>query len=352
MGVRAPLGLLAVLGPVFWVRLTWAGPGVIVESRVEAFAAPSREARVAAQFGRGAQICVLDQGNYAGALMHRPGWLAVRVPEGVGYIPIEAIDLSAPAPDVRDCGVSEAVSTGPAPTQTPGADRELPPRPPAARMAVLPPESPATTGHPIPSLPERMRGGFVRPHPARLQLGLGLGQASYNKDAAAKNKFDDSSLTLNMTLGLLIWDIFSISGAFSAGFPEDFASFSQQVVEEPGGGDPFSADSSLSVYSYSMAAALRTPFWALSSTEYGWVSVAAFAEYGTAGVGGSRSISNCSDCRSDTLELSGGDFWRLGADLLVPRLKASYGVTVSYQRFTATAAFHDEVRVGFSCWLF
>src|ERR1043166_2034936 len=54
-----------------WARSAAAGPGVIVAPRVEAFAAPSSEASVAAELGQGAQICVLDETNASDLLLHR-----------------------------------------------------------------------------------------------------------------------------------------------------------------------------------------------------------------------------------------------------------------------------------------
>lgn len=340
--------LVVLAGLVSWTRLAWAGPGVIVEDRVEAFAAPSREASVAASLGRGAQVCVLDAANYTGVVMHRPSWLAIRLPGGVAYVPIEAVDLSAPAPDVRDCGASMAAAGAPAQSAAPGSASSSP----IARMSTVPPR-PAPATQPVPvARPALLRGGFVPPHPARFMLGLGTGMAWLDKDAAAMSEFDDSSLTLNGMAGLMIWDIVSISGAFSLAFPSDHASFTQVVVDKPGSGDPYSASSSLSLLSYSIAVGLRTPFWALGATRSGWVATALFAEYGGAGVTATRTISNCEDCRVDKLNVNGGTFWRVGVDLLVPRKPTSaYGLTISYQRYAAGTGFHDEVRFGFSCWL-
>jgi hypothetical protein len=119
-----------------------------------------------------------------------------------------------------------------------------------------------------------------------------------------------------------------------------------------GGGDPRAAESSLSVHSLSVAAGLRTPFLALGASGNGWVATALFAEYGAAVIGGSRSISDCVDCRDDDLSMQGGTFWRVGVDLIVPTRGPtfSWGLTVSYQRYAPGAGFSDEVRVGFSGW--
>jgi len=331
-----------------WVRPAAAGPGVIVASRVEAFTAPSSEASVAAQFGQGAPICVLDETIYSGLLLHRVGWLAIRLPGGVGYVPVETVDVTAAAPEVVDCGAPEqAQDPGPAV------------RPPSASPLVAPPRPVLRRGRgresaPAPAIrPALIAGGFLPLRPARFLLGMGSGVAWLDRQSAAEHQFDDSGVTFNGTLGLTIYDIFMISGSLAAVFPSDHASFSEEVVLQMGGGDPHTADSSLSVTSYSIAAGLRTPFWAIGPTDSGWIAAALFAQYGSAQIGAHRSISNCVDCREDSLHMPGGTFWNIGVDLLIPshRPTVSYGLTASYQRYGAGAGFTDEVRVGFSCWL-
>jgi len=343
------LRIAAVLaGLVSWMGSASAGPGVIVPSRAEAFTAPSWDASVTAELGRGAQICVLDKTNYPGVLLHRLGWLAVRLPGGVGYVPAEAVDLAAPAPEVQGC---DAPASGPeGQAQAPA----LPRRSFAAPAVVGSFRSVAHDSQPAAvERPALIAGGFLPLRPARFLLGLGTGMAWLNKESAAQDQIDDSGVTLNGTVGLLIWDVVMVSASFSAASPSDHAPFSQVVVPEMGGGDPQSADSGLTLASYSIAAGLRTPFWALGPSAHGWVATAVFAQYGTAGMHGSRSIANCVDCREDELDMPGGTFWQVGVDLLVPSSKpaASYGVTVSYQRYGAGSGFSDEVRIAFSCWL-
>jgi hypothetical protein len=346
---RPLLRIAAVLaGLVPWMGSASAGPGVIVPSRAEAFTAPSWDASVAAELGRGAQICVLDKTNYPGVLLHRLGWLAVRLRGGVGYVPVEAVDLTAPAPEVQECG---------APASGPEGHARAPALAPwsaSARSAVGSSRSVAHDSEPAAvERPALIAGGFLPLRPARFLLGLGTGMAWLNKESAAQHRIDDSGVTFNGTLGLLLWDVVMVSGSISAAFPSDHAPFSEVVVPEMGGGDPQSADSGLTLASYSIAAGLRTPFWALGPSAHGWVATAVFAQYGTAGIHGSRAISNCVDCRKDELEMPGGTFWHVGVDLLVPSSKpaASYGVTVSYQRYAAGSGLSDEVRIGFSCWL-
>jgi hypothetical protein len=333
---------------VSWMSSASAGPGVIVASRVEAFTAPSKDASVVSELGHGAPVCVLDATNYPGVLLHRLGWLAIRLTGGVGYVPVEAVDLAAPAPEVRDCGASASAP------ETQEQDPEPAPRSRAAPM-VVPRRSAAHEREPAAAVarPALIAGGFLPLRPARLLLGLGSGMAWLSKQSAAEHQIDDAGITVNGTLGLTIYDVFMVSGAFAAAFPSDQGSFSEDVVPQMGGGDPRSASSSLAVASYSIAVGLRTPFWALGPTENGWVAGAVFAEYGSSGIHGTRSISNCVDCRTDELDMPGGTFWHVGFDLLVPSRKPtiSYGVTVSYQRYGAGAGFTDEIRVGFSCWL-
>ena len=55
---------------------------MIVAPRVEAFSAPSHESSVVSRLGQGAPVGVLDATNHAGVLLHRVGWLAIRVPGG------------------------------------------------------------------------------------------------------------------------------------------------------------------------------------------------------------------------------------------------------------------------------
>jgi hypothetical protein len=346
-------GVVVMAGLASWVAPAWAGPGVIVEARVEVFAAPSTHANVAAELGRGAAVCVLDASNHPGVLMQRLGWHAIRLPAGVGYVPVETVDLAAPAPEVLDCGepTSEPAESASGQPAAPGL--EPPPRRRTSRMAAVDPRFAVTSEPAGVTRPALTAGRFVPLLPARLQMGMGTGRAQLDEQIATAHRIGDSGPTLHATLGVLLWDVFAISSAFSVVFPGDDAGFSQQVVPEAGGGDPRTADSSLEVTSYSIAAGPRTPFWALGSTDNGWVATALFAEYGVAGASGRRSISNCVDCRKDDLDMPGGTFWRVGVDLLVPGRKPtfSYGLTISYQRYAANAGLDNEIRIALSTWL-
>jgi hypothetical protein len=405
-GVRARFPNVVVLaGLVCWAGSVWAGPGVIVQSRVEAFAAPSRDASVAAELGLGAPVCVLDETNHAGMVMKRIGWLAIRIPGGVGYVPVEAVDVRAPAPEVRDCGAttSEPVdpatsqeqtqAQAPAPMQGQAQGQGQPQgqgqaqgagqpqgqgqaqgagqpqgqgqpqglarglgtvrRPRATPILALSPRTPAAASDAAAiARPPLVAGRFVPLHPVGFLLNLGLGEASLDKQSAAQHRIGDTGITFNGALGFTLWDVVMFSAAFSLAFPTDDGSFTQVVEPETGPGGPRAAESSLTVHSVSAAIGLRTPYLALGASDNGWVATALFAEYGSAVIGGSRSITDCVDCREDDLEMPGGTFWRVGVDLVVPTSKPtfSWGLTASYQRYAAGTGFSDEVRIGFSCW--
>ena len=86
-----------------------AGVGEIAPSRVEAFSAPSSAAGVVAVFEHGAQVCILDKTNYAGLLYHRLGWVAIRVPGGVAYLPAEALASVDPTTSATQPPACEAL---------------------------------------------------------------------------------------------------------------------------------------------------------------------------------------------------------------------------------------------------
>lgn len=337
-------------GVVAWVGPAWAGPAVITASRVEAYSAPSPEASVVSELGQGAPVCVLDRTNYSGSLLHRVGWLAIRLPGGVGYVPVETVDLAAPAPEVANCGGPTA-----APGAQPPAQDPVPAPPPDGPPVVWSPGAAARPSEPsaVVDRSALLPGGFLPLRPARFVLGMGTGMESLDKQVAAANQIGDSGLTLNGAMGLTFWDIVQVSATFSFSSPSDHGSFTEEVMPAMGGGSPESADSSLIVASYSIAIGLRTPFWAIGRANNGWAVGSLFAQYGSAGVSASRTISNCSDCRKDDLSVPGGTFWRVGVDLLLPGRKATtfYGLTASYESFLAGAGLSDEFRIGLGYWL-
>jgi hypothetical protein len=181
---------------------------------------------------------------------------------------------------------------------------------------------------------------------------MGLGAAWLRDQAATQQQIGTTGPLLDLSAGLLIFDILSISGSAGVTSPSDHAMFSQVVVPV-NGGDSMTADSTISVLRYSLALGLRTPFWALGSTKQGSVAGALFANFGWAGVSGNRAISNCSDCRNEDLILSGGSFWRVGVDLAIPTHSpnAAWGFTASYQSYLGDASLSQEFVIGVNCWL-
>jgi hypothetical protein len=342
-------GAAALAAFALWVSSASAGPGVIVTSRADVLEAPSEAARVVVVIGHGAAVCVLDESNYAGVVHHRPGWLALRVhgSGGVGYVRTEAIGPAATSSTAAtSCGESASASVMPptAPATAPVA--------PIQRLEASEP-SPVQARSPV------MAGRFLPLHPARLMFGMGSGAAWLNEQSAAQQQIDSSGPTVHLSGALTIYDIFSISASGGAAFPSDHASFSQQVVPEQGSGDPTTASSGLEVARYSIAVGLRTPFLALFPTKKGWFAGALYADYGTAAISGSRSISDCIDCRSEHFDFPGGTFWRVGLDLAAPSSSPKavrgdfygYGFTAAYQRYLAGAGLIKEVQVGLTIWL-
>jgi hypothetical protein len=311
-GVRGGV-VLACLA--WWVGSASAGPGVIVASRAEVLEAPSEAASLISEIGRGGAVCVLDESNYAGVVHHRPGWVAIRIPGigGVGYVRIEAVALASTArPPDPTCG--ESVSMPGVSLTDPATAPAASVTAPAADLRRWQANEPSTV-----QARSSVRAGRLLPlHPVRIMLGLGTGTVSLAEQSAVHNHITDSGPLLNFSAALTIYDVFSISFAGGGAFPSDNASFSEQVVPEQGGGAPTTADSSLSVSRLSIAVGLRTPFLALIPTEHGWFAGALYADYGAAVIGGSRSISNCVDCRSEDLDFPGDTFWRVGLDLAAP----------------------------------
>jgi len=345
-GVRGAVALAAF---ALWVSSASAGPGVIITSRADVREAPSEAARLAFVIGHGAAVCVLDESNYTGVVHHRPGWLALRIrgSEGVGYVRTEAIGPAAASSTAApSCGESASASV-------------MPPTAPATAPVAPIQRWQASEPSPVQAHSPARAGRFLPLHPARIMLGLGTGAAWLNEQSAAQHHIDSSGPTVHISGALTIYDIFSISASGGAAFPSDNASFSQQVVPEQGGGDPTTAGSGLEVSRVSIAVGFRTPFLALFPTENGWFAGALYADYGTSGISGSRSISDCIDCRSEHLDFPGGTFWRVGLDLAAPSSSPKavqgdfygYGFTAAYQRYLAGAGLIQEFQVSLTVWL-
>jgi hypothetical protein len=193
-----------------------------------------------------------------------------------------------------------------------------------------------------------MAGRFMPLRPARFALGMGSGGAWLREQSADQNGLGSFGPILNFSARLIIKDLFTMSVAGGIVFPSDSGSFNEVVVPEQGG-NPTTAESSLSVTRGSVAVGVRTPFLAMGPTDTGWMAAALYADYGWAAVSGSRSISNCVDCRTDDLALPGGTFWRVGIDL-VHSPRRSYGLTVAYQRYREGAGLAQELYIGVDMW--
>ena len=330
-------------------RLAAASPATIVATRADVYRAPSDNASVVSEIGRGATVCTADATGEPGAAPVGAGWLAIRLPDhhGIGYVRRESIDLAALAPDAWElCGE-------PPPAIDMSSPPPLPPPPPPTIRFLRPvarPTSFAPRPAPAPVEPWTPAGQFMPLHPARLALGFDLGAAWLQDVSAAQNHIGDSGALLNFRAGVAIYDMVSISGSVGVVFPGDNASFTQQVVPQSGGGDPMSATSQVSVVTSSIAIGLRTPFLALGARGF---SAAAFADYGWSAFHAERSISDCVDCRSDALHLEDGTFWRAGLDLVLPLGKPTerYAFTAALQRYSPGAGMVQELHFGMTFWL-
>lgn len=82
-----------------------------------------------------------------------------------------------------------------------------------------------------------------------------------------------------------------------------------------------------------------------------------FGDVGWTYLHGTRSISNCTDCRTDELDLQSGGFWRAGLELTLHarraagRVPVSYGLHVACQGYDANAGLDHEIQVGFTAWM-
>lgn len=157
----------------------------------------------------------------------------------------------------------------------------------------------------------------------------------------------------NATFGLTIFDVLWVSTSAGFAAPSDHASFSEDVVPLYGGDDVRSAKSELELHILSATIGLRTPFLVVAPATRGALAIAGFVGYGLSSISGSRTIANCSDCRTDHFDLKNGTFWRAGIDLAPPSRspKAAYAITAAYQRYEAGAGITGEFDLGLTLWL-
>lgn len=327
------------------VAVVSAAPGVIVVPRAAVYEAPSEDARVVSELGRDATICLVDPARDAGAAQVGPAWLVLRLPDhgGIGYVLREAVDLAAVAPEAWQlCGEPAPAGTPPAlPLPPPPAWHLRPPTRPAS-LSLRPPPI-----RPVP-LEATSVGTFMPQHPVRIALAINTGAAWIQPPAAAQDQIDDQAILVNASLGLTIYDVFSISGSAGAAFPGDHASFTQEVMPEMGG-DTSMASSHVEVQIYSLALGLRTPFLALGPNGF---SGAVFADYGWSTFHAVRSITDCRDCRTDGLTMTDGSFWRAGIDLVLPlgNPRMRYALTTAYQHYNQAAGLLQEFHIGMAFW--
>ncbi|MEO7731216.1 MAG: hypothetical protein ABIY55_09610 [Kofleriaceae bacterium] len=291
--------------------------------------------RTIADLADGVTVCVLDDASYVGVVHRKPGWLAIRVPSGdVGYVHTESLDLDVPAAPTDPVCLEPVNLSGPG--VVPGASRET----------IHDPKAP-----PI-DLPSLWPGRFIPLHPMRVVFGMDIGTLWFRDQAAAQEQIGTTGTFFDLSAGLLIYDLFMISGSAGLGSASDYGSFTEVVVPELGG-DPMTAESGLHMAKYSLALGVRTPFWALGPVNTGWMAAALFANYGWGAASGGRGIADCSDCSSTSFVLPGGSFWRVGVDLAIPTQSpnAAWGFTASYQTYEAGSSLSQEFMIGMNCWL-
>ncbi|HEU4732731.1 MAG TPA: hypothetical protein VFT22_32770 [Kofleriaceae bacterium] len=301
---------------VIWVRVASAAPGVITAPRVDVYLAPSEVANVDSQLVSGDPVCVVDrQDDPSGA---HPGWLAIRRAGGIGFVRGDAVDLRVTSPAAAQrC---EDAARGPVDPSAPAA------------------------------------GTFMPRHPVRISLGFGLGATWLREQAAVQHHIGSLAANINGTLGLTLYDLVTISGLGGGALPADHASFSQDVMPL-GGGDPTTQTSHLEVQNWSIAGGLRTPFLILRTRAVGVFAGALFADAGWSYIHGIRSIEHCINCRKEDLDLASGSFWRAGFDLASDtstprsRIRASWGLSVAYQRYDGDAGLIQALTLGFTIWV-
>jgi hypothetical protein len=222
------------------------------------------------------------------------------------------------------------------------SDRE-PPRPTRLPPAIVRPRE--DTPEDVPPASQAMSHGHFLPLEAgRLELSLDFGIMNFKPRIAASQQIAASGLEFGGRLALQIFDVLSIGFSFGAAIPSDRSA--QDAASDDGGDQPMA-----SVFRYGVDITARTPLLAIGPAENGWVASALFAGVGTARVSGGRGITDCESCRSDSLQLTGGMFWRIGAELTIPReLDRRWGFTVSYQRYLGDASLTCEFLASLAHW--
>jgi hypothetical protein len=341
-----------------WSSVALAGPGTVAVADARALSAPMDwGAKVVRVLPAGFPICIVEEPSAADPDPGEPRqWWMVQLSKSqfafMKVADVQPVASPAGASTVCDAGglapTSGAVSA--AAPATPG--------PTGAATVTAPGLPPDTTSErhifTRRAPPEGARAGHFLPlDPFRMTLGLTSGAGWLDRSNADQHHIGDVGVTFYVTVGLAILDVIGVTSSFGAAFPSDHASFAQDVMPL-GGGDATTAHSSLQITNYSIAVGPRTPPFVLKAADEGraWI-VALFADYGTSAIHGDRYIENCENCRKEDLDLPGGTFWRVGADIGMVRMAPidpGFLLTVSFQRYAPNVGFVQELRVGFTVW--
>lgn len=182
-------------------------------------------------------------------------------------------------------------------------------------------------------------------------LGIHSGVAWFNSKEAERVRIGKAGPTFYGSLGVGLFDLVTLGGSLGAVFPEDHASFQEDVVPLFGGSAPTSAKSSLQVTNYSYELGLRTPSFCLNegaNNEY--YALHAFMNYGKSSITAERYIANCSNCPTRDLDLQGGSFLEPGLAFGIPSREKKFGIDLrsSFRRYLKDAGLTSELRIGFA----
>lgn len=220
-----------------------------------------------------------------------------------------------------------------------------PPPPPPPPHAVSESSEPAPA-EAAPASEVVSAGHFLPLEPTRVSLSMGFGGMSIKHQVAANQQAASSGFELGSRLALQFFDVLSIGVSFGVGGSPDRGSFAQDVVSGDDG-DETSASSGMWIMRYGVDVSARTPFWAIGPMQDGWFAGALFAGVGIAGISGGRDTADCPDC----LPLSGGTFWRVGADFTSPQENGQrWGFTAEYQSYLGDASLDGEFLVSLGRW--
>ena len=240
-------GVVSGLSCLVWVGVAAASPALVVATdTTRVHASPSVDSARVGRLGSGVTVCVIDEPG--AAIVHQPGWTAIRLSDGMaGYVPASAVDIGQAPPDDPSCRaprVATRVASG------------APLLPRTRRLVYVDPGPPPEPPHPPPEPGEA--GAFLPRHPVRVTFGFGLGVAGMSDQAAAPQSLSSVAPAVELSAGLQLSDVFAITGVFGVVMPSDSAGFSQ-VVMPVDGGDASSASSEVSVLRYAVDITARSP---------------------------------------------------------------------------------------------